>query len=164
MDRGNDFDIKWWACDLAAAVLGVLARTQSRAFAAIEEALLVRELVQGLRLSQHEVAHRCGRDVSWVSRRLQLLSGLPDAALAAVCAGRLSSWVANRVVAPLARANSEHADQLMKELWIAPLSTRELRCWFEHYQKAGHISRERLVSHPFRHHPFSRIAQRMRGD
>jgi ParB family transcriptional regulator, chromosome partitioning protein len=140
--------VEWWACDLAAAVLGVMARTQSRSFAAIEEALLVRELVQGLGLSQHEVAHRCGRDVSWVSRRLQLLSGLPDAALAAVCEGRLSSWVANRVVAPLARANREHADQLVKALSIAPLSTRELRSWFEHYQKAGHIARERLASHP----------------
>jgi ParB family transcriptional regulator, chromosome partitioning protein len=140
--------VEWWACDLAAAVLGVMARAQSRSFAAIEEALLVRELVQGLGLSQHDVARRCGRDVSWVSRRLQLLSGLPDAAVAAVCEGRLSSWAANRVVAPLARANSEHADQLVKALSVAPLTTRELRSWFEHYQKAGHIARERLVSHP----------------
>jgi hypothetical protein len=30
--------VEWWARDLAAAVVGVLARTQSRAFAAIEEA------------------------------------------------------------------------------------------------------------------------------
>jgi len=140
--------VEWWACDLAAAVLGVMARTQSRSFAAIEEALLVRELVQGLRLSQHEVARGCGRDVSWVSRRLQLLSGLPDVAVAAVCEGRLSSWAASRVVAPLARANSEHADQLVKALSVAPLSTRELRSWFEHYQKASRTARERLVSHP----------------
>ena len=140
--------VECWTCDLAAAVLGVMARTQSRSFAAIEEALLVRELVQGLGLSQHEVARRCGRDVSWVSRRLQLLSGLPDAALAAVCTGRLSSWAASRVVAPLARANSEHADQLVKALSVAPLSTRELRSWFEHYQKASRITRERLVNHP----------------
>src|SRR5580658_749536 len=113
--------VECWACDLVEAVLGVLARTQSRPFAAIEEALLVRELVQGLGLSQHEVARRCGRDVSWVSRRLQLLSGLPDAALAAVIEGRLSSWAANRVVAPLARANGEHADRLVKALSDAPL-------------------------------------------
>jgi hypothetical protein len=82
---------------------------------------------------------------------------LPDAALAAVCEGRLSSWVANRVVAPLARANREHADQLVKALSIAPLSTRELRSWFEHYQKAGHIARERLASHP---HLFVAVRER----
>jgi ParB family transcriptional regulator, chromosome partitioning protein len=52
--------------------------------------------------------------VSWGSRRLQLLSGLTDIALAAVCDGRLSSWAASRVVAPLARANSDHADQSVK--------------------------------------------------
>ena len=140
--------VECWACDLAEAVLGVLARTRSRPFAAIEEALLVRELVQGLGLSRHEVARRCGHDISWVSRRLQLLSGLPDAALAAVIDGRLSSWAASRVVAPLARANSEHADQLVKALSVAPLSTRDLRSWFDHYQKASRITRERLVSHP----------------
>jgi ParB family transcriptional regulator, chromosome partitioning protein len=140
--------VECWTCDLAGGVLGVMARTQSRPFAAIEEALLVRELVQGLGLSQHEVARRCGRTVSWVSRRLQLLSELTDAALAAVCDGRLSSWAASRVVAPLARANSEHADQLVKALSVTPLSTRELRSWFEHYQKAGRVARERLVGHP----------------
>jgi ParB family chromosome partitioning protein len=140
--------VECWACDLVEAVLGVLARTQSRPLASIEEALLVRELVQSLGLSQHDVARRCGRDVSWVSRRLQLLSGLPDAALVAVIEGRLSSWAASRVVAPLARANSEHADRLVKALCAAPLSSRELRNWFEHYQKASRVARERLVSHP----------------
>src|ERR1700758_3591188 len=70
--------VECWRCDLAAALLGVLARNQSRPFAAIEEALLVRELVQGFGLSQHEVARRCGRDASWVTRRMQLLSALPE--------------------------------------------------------------------------------------
>ena len=99
--------VEQWACDLTEALLGVLARTQDRPFASIEEALLLRELMQGQGLSQHDLARRCGRDVSWVSRRLQLLSGLPDAALAAVRDGKLSSWAANRVVVPLARANAE---------------------------------------------------------
>jgi ParB-like chromosome segregation protein Spo0J len=140
--------VECWACDLAAVVLGVLARSQSRPWAAIEEALLVREMVQGLGLSQHEVARRSGHDVSWVSRRLQLLAGLPDAILIAVIEGRLSSWAASRVVAPLARANSEHAERLVKALSEAPLATRELRQWFDHYQKAGRLTRERLVDHP----------------
>ena len=140
--------VECWRCGLAEGLLGVLARAQMRPFAAVEEALLVRELVHGLALSQHEVARCCGRDVSWVSRRLQLLSALPDAALAAVREGRLSSWAATRVVAPLARANGEHADRLLQALSGAPLSTRELRCWFTHYQGAGRATRERLVSHP----------------
>jgi ParB-like chromosome segregation protein Spo0J len=146
---GRDIaSVERWACDVTDALLGLLARTQDRPLASIEEALLIRELMQGLGLSQHDLARRCGRDVSWVSRRLQLLSGLPDAALTAVRGGKLSSWSANRVVVPLARANAEHADRLLATLADAPLSTRELNDWFEHYQKASRGSRDRMVSHP----------------
>jgi ParB family chromosome partitioning protein len=140
--------VEQWTCNLTDALLGLLARTQNRPFTSIEEALLIRELMQGLGLSQHDLARRCGRDVSWVSRRLQLLSGLSDAALTAMRDGRLSSWSASRIVAPLARANTEHADQLLVALADAPLSTRELRCWFEHYQKAFRSARDHMVSRP----------------
>jgi transcriptional regulator with XRE-family HTH domain len=140
--------VEQWSCDLTQALLGVLARAQDRPFASIEQALLLRELVQGQGLSQHDVARRCGRDVSWVSRRLQLLSGVPDAALAAVRDGTLSSWSASRIVVPLARANAAHADRLLTALGDAPLSTRELRCWFEHYQKAFRNARDHMVDRP----------------
>ena len=134
--------VEQWTCGLTEAVLGVLARAQDRSFAIIEEALLLRELMQGQGLSQQDLARRCGRDVSWVSRRLQLLSGLPDAALAAVRTGKLSTWAANRVVVPLARANAAHADSLLTALAASPLSTRELQCWFAHYQQAAQTVRE----------------------
>jgi ParB family transcriptional regulator, chromosome partitioning protein len=140
--------VEQWTCELTEALLGVLARTQDRRFASIEEALLLRELVQGQGLSQHDLARCSGRDVSWVSRRLALLSALPDAALAAVRAGKLSSWAANRIVVPLARANTEHADRLLAVLAVAPLSTRELQCWFEHYERAARPVRERMVNDP----------------
>jgi ParB family transcriptional regulator, chromosome partitioning protein len=140
--------VERWPCDLAEAVLGVLARTQSRSFTAIEEALLLRELTQGLGVSQREAALRCGRDVSWVNRRLKLLSALPEAAVAAVREGRLSTWSAARVIAPLARANSAHADRLLLAQKQAPLSTRDLGEWFEHYQKAKRSVRERMLDHP----------------
>jgi ParB-like chromosome segregation protein Spo0J len=140
--------VEQWTCGLAEAVLGVLARAQDRSFASIEEALLLRELMQGQGLSQHDLARRCGRDVSWVSRRLQLLSGLPDAALAAVRTGKLSAWAANRVVVPLARANAAHADSLLAALAASPLSTREMACWFAHYQQAAQTVRDRMVGDP----------------
>src|SRR5690242_13924855 len=139
--------VERWECDVTEALLGLLARTQNRPFASVEEALLLRELMQGLDLSQHDLARRCGRDVGWVSRRLQLLAGLPDAALTAVREGRLSSWAANRIVVPLARANAEHADRLLTTLAAAPLTTRELQDWFEHYQKALRGTPGRRVSH-----------------
>lgn len=140
--------VECWPCDVAGAVLGVLARSRSRSFAAIEEALLLRELTQGLGLSQLDVARRCGRDESWVNRRLKLLSALPEAALAAVRDGRLSSWAAVRVIAPLARARVEDSEQLLRALGEAPLSTRELKRWFEHYCKSTREVRERMVRNP----------------
>jgi ParB family chromosome partitioning protein len=140
--------VERWACDLAHALIAVLSRAHGRPFQAIEEALLIRELVQGFGVSQHELARRCGRDVSWVCRRLQLISALSDATLAAVRAGHLSAWAATRVLLPLARANAEHADKLLTGLAAAPLTTREWRDWFDHYQRATHEARERLVAHP----------------
>ncbi|OGA37738.1 MAG: hypothetical protein A3G26_09695 [Betaproteobacteria bacterium RIFCSPLOWO2_12_FULL_65_110] len=140
--------VERWACTLAEGLISVLCRTQARAFAAIEEALLIRELTEGLGLTQNELARRCGRDVSWVCRRLQLISGLPQNVLSAVREGTLSSWVAARVVAPLARANAEHAERLLENLRAAPLSSRELKCWFEHYRGASQVTRERLITYP----------------
>lgn len=140
--------VECWDCDLAQALVQLLARADARRFTAIEEALLLRELINQFALSQHAIARRTGRDVSWVSRRLQLVSALPDTLLDAVRGGTLSTWAATRVLAPLARANSDHAQQLLSAITASPLSTRELHCWFTHYQRANQPSRARLVSHP----------------
>lgn len=140
--------IECWDCDLAQALVQLLARASARPFAAIEEALLLRELLNHFALSQHAIARRTGRDVSWVSRRLQLVSALPEALLEAIRTGILSTWAATRVLAPLARANSDHAQQLLGAITAAPLSTRELQRWFMQYQTANRPTRERLVSHP----------------
>ena len=144
-------DTAWvesWACDLPQALLRVLARAHGRPFAALEEALLLRELVHGQGLSEREVARRSGRDVSWVSRRLQLVCALPEVLLTAVRKGDLSTWAATRVLAPLARANAGHAAQLLSALAATSLSTRELQCWFQHYQDAPSAARAHMVEHP----------------
>ena len=140
--------VEGWSCGLAEALLGVLTRADGRAFTAIEQAMLMRELIDGAGLSQHEVGRRCGRDVSWVNRRLALLSALPEAALTAVRQGQLSVWAASRVLCPLARANGDHADRLLAALSSAPMATRDLGRWFEEYRKAGKGARERMVDQP----------------
>lgn len=141
-------NVEPWICDLAQGLLNVLAQSKSRPFMAIEEALLLRELVNRLQLSQREVARRTGRDVSWVQRRLQLVVAMSDPLLDAVRSGRVSSWAASRILAPLARANTDHAQQLLAALHATPLSSRELKRWFEHYQCAQRPLRERLVAYP----------------
>ena len=156
--------VESWACDLAQALLKVLACANARPFAALEEALLLRELVHGQGLSEREVARRSGRDVSWVSRRLELVCALPEALLAAVRKGAVSTWAATRVLAPLARANTEHATQLLDALASSPLSSRELHSWFQHYLRTPRAARERMVTHPRLFIQSLRAQQEQRAD
>jgi len=140
--------VQCWDCPVGEALAQLLARSGSRAFTPIEEAMLLRELIDAHGLTQRDAARQCARDVSWVQRRLMLLGALPEALVAAVRGARISSWVATRVFAPLARANSDHANRLLASLNTNRLSTRELCTWFEHYQGAQREQRERMVEHP----------------
>ncbi|CAM2064855.1 hypothetical protein SCOR_05740 [Sulfidibacter corallicola] len=60
----------------------------------------------------------------------------------AVMQGRLSFWAAVRVMAPLARANREHARQVIEATARHGLSSREWRNWFEAYQGANQVVRQ----------------------
>ncbi|WP_297387378.1 ParB N-terminal domain-containing protein [Acidiferrobacter sp.] len=136
------------AVDLTAGLILALTRAQGRAWAAIEEAWWLQELTAVQGLSQQEVARHCGRDVSWVSRRLTLLHGLSEPLSQALRVGTLSLWSAARVLIPLARANADHAERLLEALRAHPLPTRTLRAWFARYRQARVRERERLVDHP----------------
>jgi ParB-like chromosome segregation protein Spo0J len=140
--------VQCWHCPVGPALAHMLAHSFSRAFDPMEEALMLRELIDSLGLTQREAARQCARDVSWVQRRLVLLGALPQELVQAVRSGGVSSWAAARIVAPLARANSEHARQLLASMVTSPLSTRELQAWFEHYQGTQNTQRQRMVEHP----------------
>jgi len=140
--------VELWNCPLAQALLIVLVRIQGRTWEAIEEGAVIRELITRFELPQREVARQTGRDVSWVNRRLSLVQALPEALFTAICRGELSTWAASRVLVPLARANNDHAQKLLIALQCGPLSTRELHTWYQHYQKANHLKRERMLAQP----------------
>ena len=135
-----------WERSVDEALLGCLARGPDRGWEAIEEAALIEELAG--RHSQQAIARKIGRDVSWVSRRLSLIKALPEDLLDQVRQGRVSVWAATRVLAPLARANSDHARTLLKHIEQQPLSTRALKRLFEQYRKSTKIQRQRLVENP----------------
>jgi len=142
-------DLIWvdvWDRTVDEALLACLARGPERAWEAIEEAALIEELAR--RHSLQAIARQLGRDVSWVSRRLSLLKALPEDLLEQVRQGRVSVWAATRILAPLARANSAHARALLAQLAHHPLSTRELKRLYAHYQQATQRQRERLVEDP----------------
>src|ERR1700733_1009386 len=109
-------DVEVWNCDVASALLMLLTEHQSRTWEVFEEAMLLCELHTQHGLSQSQLADRTGRNKSWVSRRLSLLTQLPESILNAILEGKLSAWSATRVLAPLARANFAHAEFLLQHV------------------------------------------------
>ncbi len=130
------------------ALCQLLCSDGARQFDVFEQAALLRELKVTHRLSQNRIAAQMGRHPSWVTRRLSLIESLPPQVVCAVRAGLLSCWSASRVLVPLARANSRHASALVEALGKHPATSRQLLCFWQHYQAATTSLRERMVAEP----------------
>ncbi len=138
-----------WDGNESEAILHVLAASgDRRQWDLFEQAAMFRELQTRHHLSQAQLAHRLGKHQSWVSRRLALLDSLSPSVQEAVRLGQISSWAACRVIVPMARANSAHAEELIRSIAGRNLSTRNLAVLFTHYKKAGQKVRERMVTEP----------------
>ena len=137
-----------WDCKQTEGLLLILAGEQKRRWEPIEEAMLLHELQIQFGFSQRAIAKRIGRDSSWVSRRLMLIADLPETVLRAVTNGTLSIWAATRIFTPLARANAQHAEQLLQHLSKGSRSTRELKAFFHHYECANHQARKNMINDP----------------
>lgn len=123
-----------------------LARGDDRS--AIEEAWLLRELVQTHGKGLRELALELDRTVSWVSRRLGLLTVLPECAEQAVREGRIVAHGAMRYLVPLARANSEHCELLVQATWDERLTVRQLGRVYMAWRRADKDQRRAIVSQP----------------
>ena len=130
------------------ALVEVLARAHTRKWDLVEEAALLWELHRRYHLSQSKIASLLGRKQGWVSGRLALYNALPEETLELIRQGSISTWVATRVIAPIARAMPEHGRVLCANLSQTDLSTRDLALLFRHYQKANRKQRENLVRQP----------------
>lgn len=131
-----------------ASLLLLLAQNNDRHWEVIEQAALIKELHCRFNYSFGEIARRLGRDKSFVKRRLDLVSSLPEEIKSAVMAGKVSSWSASHVLVPLSRVNSEDALRLTGKLLEEPLSTRELARLYSHYKKSTRIIRDRIIAAP----------------
>jgi len=130
------------------ALVEVLARAHTRKWDLVEEAALLWELHRRSHLSQSKIASLLGRKQGWVSGRLALYNALAEDTLELIRKGTISTWVATRVIAPIARAMPEHGKVLCENLSQTDLSTRDLAILFRHYQKANRKQRENLVREP----------------
>lgn len=129
------------------ALLSYLRLSQYNRHEAIEEGWLVDILVQNS-LSYSEIGRRVGKDKSWAQRRHKLVTDLSEELQNAVRKSHISSWSAERILTPLARANTDHAVQLIQKLQETPLSSRELSTWFRHYQEGNQGQRKTMIENP----------------
>ena len=137
-----------WDCSPTEALLSLLKERASSPLQPIEEALWLQEIYTQGGVSQNELAMRLGRDKSWVNRRLSLLGVLPEPVVQAVLKGRVSLWVASRILAPVARANAPHVERLLDYLLKETRSSRELQYFYEHYQHSNHPERTKMIQDP----------------
>lgn len=137
-----------WPVEEKEALCQVLAKDAARQFDPFEQGAMLRELLNTHQLTQRQIARQIGKHPSWVTRRLSLLDALSPVAVAAVRRGDLSSWAAYRVIAPLARANGEHADALVDAIKHQGVSTRQLETFWNHYQRANRAVRQNMIADP----------------
>lgn len=130
------------------ALILMLRKGNERRFEPVEEALMIAELMEKFDMPMSEVGKRMARDKSWIKRRLDLIRHLPEEALKAVQSGKMSTWSASRVLAPLARANPGHARRLTAHLENHSISTRQLADLYEHYKKSNRNVRKRIIEDP----------------
>lgn len=146
--KNDTIKIIIWGSNVAEALIHTYRSNQSRTWDYFEEAWLLQELRNLHNYSQAELAQQLGKSKAWVSYRLQLLESLPDFIKEAMLQGDLSSWAANRVLVPFARANEDAAKSLLNYLRSHTHSTRELQEFYHHYLKSNNKVREHLLMFP----------------
>lgn len=146
------------------ALCHVLVKSGERKWDIIEQAGLIQKLHRHHELSQHQIARLLGKDQSWVSRRLALLEALPEKVIKCVQQGNISSWAAARVLAPMARANTDHVKRLTESLMKQPLSTRQLFLFFKHYQRSNRKVRENMIKEPLLFVKATEAGEQLRDD
>jgi len=129
-------------------VILVMCRTQARRWEIFEHAELIKEIMVRFGYSQADMACFLGKSESFISRRLLVLESLDDEMRDHVQKGRISIWIAARILAPLARANTDHARQVMSHVIAHPFTTRELMDWFKAYRAANKKHRSAMVENP----------------
>ena len=136
------------SCSEDQALAGLLIKRGERQWQIIEEAGIIRELYRRFDCSFEKIGSQIGRDKSYVKRRLDILESLPEDILRHVLSGAISTWSASRILVPLARANADDAAKLAANLAKDPMSTRQLRTFYEHYKKSNRKVRERMLAAP----------------
>lgn len=136
-----------WDLDQSDALLLDRSQRSSEGLSQLEQGWLLATLrSQGL--SQEELARRVDKSVSWVSRRLALVSELPVQVQEQVRSGAIPAHAAMRHLVPLARRHREDCLRLATAIAKAQLSSREVGELCSAFSQSSAKVRERLLEDP----------------
>jgi len=121
---------------------------RSRRHTALEEAYLIRTLQEEHGLCQPEIGRLLGRSTSWVSRRLGLITELPEWLQDHVRNGTLRCHAAVKYVLPLARAKRTDAETLAQHIGRLSLSTRQVGTLYAAWRGGDEKGRVLVVNQP----------------
>jgi ParB/RepB/Spo0J family partition protein len=138
---------RWELPEPEALLLERLMRT-AQAESPLEQGWLLKELYERFGLSAGELAQRFDKSTSWVSRRLALVSELPESIQEQVRQGQLVAHAAMKHLVPLARANRHEAERLAKALGARHLSSREVGTLCTAWRGGSQATRELILSSP----------------
>ena len=139
--------VVWQHSEAEALVLmHTLQRPRERS--SLEDAYLIRALVEEHGLSQMEVSRKLGRTKSWVSRRLGLVKELPEWLQEHIRKGEVQCYCATRHLVPLARTNKEHAKTLAAQLAGMEVTTRDVAELYYAWKNGTEEERLMVVSRP----------------
>lgn len=115
---------------------------------ALEQAWFLRELVDRFGLELGELARRFDRSKSWVSRRLALVSELPEAVQRHVRSGAIGGHAAMKYLVPLARANAEDCERLAEAVAPEHPTSRQMAALYTAYWNGNAAARRLVVDNP----------------
>jgi len=114
-----------WPGSITDALLEFRRTVDRTASSVIEEGWLIEALMDGHDLSLDELALRLGRSKTWVHGRLGVVRQLPESVSRLVLKGRLSGYVASKLVVPFARANPHLAESFCQTIVDQSFSVRQ---------------------------------------
>lgn len=133
--------------EIEALVLGHRME-HARGRSALEEAWLLRELMEHHGVNQEDLARDLHRSASWVSRRLALLRVVSEPLAAKLRSGQVPTYAATKYLVPLARANRADAQTLVENLGSGAWSVRQIARVYEAWKAARPGRRAEIVANP----------------
>jgi ParB family chromosome partitioning protein len=147
MGRDTVEAVVWPMTEAEALVLDRSLRLGERE-TALEEGWLLAELEQRFGYELDELARRFDRSVGWVTRRLALVELLPESVQQQVREGKISSHIATKFLAPVARISLDDCQRLAEAFGRHRFNTRQASQLYGAWRDGSPVIRQRLLEQP----------------